>query len=31
METLLFGTLQHTKTWVKSKVPVNEDLILEAQ
>jgi len=31
METLLFGTLQCAKTWVKSKVPVNEDLILEAQ
>ena len=31
METLLFGTLQHAKTWVKNKVPVNEDLILEAQ
>ena len=31
METLLFGTLQHTKTWVKSKIPINEDLILEAQ
>ena len=29
METLLFGTLQHTKTWVKDKVPTNEDLILE--
>ena len=31
METLLFGTLQHTKTWVKNKIPINEDLILEAQ
>jgi len=31
METLLFGTLQRAKTWVKSKVPVNKDLILEAQ
>jgi len=31
METLLFGTLQHAKNWVKSKVPVNEGLILEAQ
>ena len=29
METLLFGTLQCAKTWVRSKVPVNEDLILE--
>ena len=29
METLLFGTLQCAKTWVKSKAPVNEDLILE--
>ena len=29
METLLFGTLQHAKTWVKNKAPVNEDLILE--
>jgi len=29
--TVLFGTLQCAKTWVKSKVPVNEDLILEAQ
>ena len=29
METLLFGTLQRAKTWVKNKVPVNEDLILE--
>ena len=31
METLLFGTLQRAKTWIKSKAPVNEDLILEAQ
>jgi len=31
METLLFGTLQRAKTWVKNKIPVNEDLILEAQ
>ena len=31
METLLFGTLQHTKTWIKSKAPENKDLILEAQ
>jgi len=31
METLLFGTLQHAKTWIKSKAPENEDLILEAQ
>ena len=31
METLLFGTLQRAKTWIKSKTPVNEDLILEAQ
>ena len=29
METLVFGTLQHAKTWVKNKVPINEDLILE--
>ena len=29
METLLFGTLQHAKTWVKDKAPANEDLILE--
>ena len=29
METLLFGTLQHAKTWVRDKMPVNEDLILE--
>jgi len=31
METLLFGTLQCTKIWIKSKVPENEDLILEVQ
>ena len=31
MEILLFGTLQHAKTWVKNKVPINEDLILETQ
>ena len=31
METLLFGTLQRAKTWIKSKAPANEDLILEAQ
>jgi len=31
METLLFGTLQRAKTWIKSKAPENEDLILEAQ
>jgi len=31
METLLFGTLQSTKTWIKNKAPKNEDLILEAQ
>ena len=31
METLLFRTLQRAKTWVKSKAPVNEDLILEVQ
>jgi len=31
METLLFGTLQCTKTWIKSKTPENEDFILEAQ
>ena len=31
METLLFRTLQHAKTWVKNKIPVNKDLILEAQ
>jgi len=31
METLLFGTLQRAKTWIKNKVPANEDLILEAQ
>jgi len=31
METLLFGTLQRTKTWVKNKTPVKEDLILEVQ
>jgi len=31
METLLFGTLQHAKTWIKSKAPENEDLILETQ
>ena len=31
IETLLFRTLQRAKTWVKNKIPVNEDLILEAQ
>jgi len=31
METLLFGTLQRAKTWIKNKTPENEDLILEAQ
>jgi len=31
IETLLFGTLQRAKTWIKNKTPVNEDLILEAQ
>jgi len=31
METLLFGTLQRAKTWIKSKAPENKDLILEAQ
>jgi len=30
METLLLGTLQRTKTWIK-KAPANKDLILEAQ
>jgi len=31
METLLLGTLQRAKTWIKNKAPANEDLILEAQ
>jgi len=31
METLLFGTLQRAKTWIKNKAPENENLILEAQ
>ena len=29
IETLLFGTLQRAKTWIKDKSPTNEDLILE--
>ena len=29
IETLLFGTLQHAKTWIRDKSPTNEDLILE--
>jgi len=31
IETLLYGTLQHAKTWLKQKKQDNEDLILEAQ
>jgi len=31
IETLLHGTLQHAKTWLKQKSQDNEDLILEAQ
>ena len=29
IETLLFGTLQRAKTWIRDKTPTNEDLILE--
>ena len=29
IETLLFGTLQRAKTWIRNKPPTNEDLILE--
>ena len=31
IETLLYGTLQQAKTWLKQKNQDNEDLILEAQ
>jgi len=31
IETLLHGTLQHAKTWLKQKKQENEDLILKAQ
>jgi len=31
IETLLYGTLQRAKTWLKQKKQDNEDLILEAQ
>ena len=31
IETLLHGTLQHAKTWLKQKNQENKDLILEAQ
>jgi len=31
IETLLYGTLQRAKSWLKSKNQENEDLILEAQ
>jgi len=31
IKTLLYGTLQQAKTWLKQKTQDNEDLILEAQ
>jgi len=31
IETLLYGTLQQAKTWLKQKNQENEDLILKAQ